>query len=106
MEGDAISFNKGCYLGQEVMARLQSMGRVRRRLIPVRVVGPASAPCPLLQGSESVGELRTHIRGYDGEINGMAMIRAELAGGQRVGMNFDGEVEARVFAGAGAQSHG
>jgi folate-binding protein YgfZ len=106
VEGDAISFNKGCYLGQEVMARLQSMGRVRRRLIPVRVVGPASAPCPLFQGSDLVGELRTHIRDHDGGINGMAMIRAELAGGQRIGMNFNGEVEARVFAGADAQNHG
>ena len=106
VEGDAISFNKGCYLGQEVMARLQSMGRVRRRLVPVRVSGPASAPCPLFQGSDHVGELRTHIRGHDGETNGMAMIRAELVGGQRVGMNFDGEGEARVFAGAGPQSQG
>lgn len=106
VEGDAISFNKGCYLGQEVMARLQSMGRVRRRLIPVRVSGPASAPCPLFQGSDQVGELRTRIQGHDGELNGMAMIRAELAGGQRVDMNFDGEGESRVCAGAGEQGQG
>jgi len=30
LEGDAISYTKGCYLGQEVMARLKSMGQVRR----------------------------------------------------------------------------
>ena len=36
-EGDldavAVSFNKGCYLGQEVMARLKAMGTLLRRLI-------------------------------------------------------------------------
>jgi len=29
LETDAISYTKGCYLGQEVMARLKSMGQVR-----------------------------------------------------------------------------
>ena len=32
-EFDAISFTKGCYLGQEVVARAQSRGRVKRRLV-------------------------------------------------------------------------
>ncbi|MDQ8203367.1 hypothetical protein [Pelagicoccus sp. SDUM812003] len=33
---DAVSFNKGCYLGQEVMARLHSMGRARKGLVRAR----------------------------------------------------------------------
>jgi tRNA-modifying protein YgfZ len=32
LDRDAVSFNKGCYLGQEVMSRLHSMGKVRRSL--------------------------------------------------------------------------
>lgn len=32
LDADAVSFNKGCYLGQEVMARLHAMGRVRKEL--------------------------------------------------------------------------
>jgi folate-binding protein YgfZ len=97
LERDAVSFKKGCYLGQEVMARLESMGRVRRRLISVRVSGSATVPCPLFQGSDRVGELRTWIRGHEGEINGMAMVRARLAGDRPIGMNLEGEAEARVF---------
>ncbi len=31
----AISYEKGCYLGQEVMARIRSMGKVRKRLASV-----------------------------------------------------------------------
>jgi folate-binding protein YgfZ len=102
LEKDAVSFDKGCYLGQEVMARLHSMGRVRRRLVPVRVIGLASTPSLLFLGLDRVGELRTHIQGYEGHFNGVAMIRAELAGSQPVCMNFAGEVEARVLVGAEA----
>jgi folate-binding protein YgfZ len=104
LEADAVSFSKGCYLGQEVMARLRSMGRVRRRLIPVRVSGPATAPCSLFQGSDRVGELRTRIGGHDGEVNGMAMVRSDLAGDRGIGMNFEGESEARVIAATVARS--
>lgn len=62
LEHDAISFTKGCYLGQEVMARLKSMGQVRRRLRRVRGAGPAPAvPAALAQGGRPVGELRSAV---------------------------------------------
>jgi tRNA-modifying protein YgfZ len=32
----AISFTKGCYLGQETVARLDALGHVNRLLVPVR----------------------------------------------------------------------
>lgn len=61
LETDAISYTKGCYLGQEVMARLKSMGRVRRRLMRVAGGGepPASLPAALFQGARKAGELRS-----------------------------------------------
>ncbi len=37
LEVDAVSFRKGCYLGQEVMARLHAMGRVRKELMIVGI---------------------------------------------------------------------
>ena len=33
----AISFNKGCYLGQETVARIDAMGKVNRVLVPVSI---------------------------------------------------------------------
>jgi hypothetical protein len=57
---EAISGTKGCYLGQEVVARLKSRGRVRRRLL--RVAGPGSPPAlpaPLWQQGRAAGELRS-----------------------------------------------
>jgi len=60
LEVTAISYTKGCYLGQEVMARLKNLGQVRRKLHRVRGGGAVPAPrAPLHQGGRRVGELRS-----------------------------------------------
>ena len=77
LETEAISYTKGCYLGQEVMARLKSMGRVRRRLSRVSRSGAGSAPgCPatLWQGGKQVGELRVAVDDGAGGCAGLAML--------------------------------
>jgi folate-binding protein YgfZ len=43
---DAISFSKGCYTGQEIVARTQHLGRIKRRLLHYRL-SPGPAPAPL-----------------------------------------------------------
>lgn len=56
----AISYTKGCYLGQEVMSRLKNLGQVRRRLHVVRGSGAPPAPkTPLFQGEKRIGETRS-----------------------------------------------
>ena len=56
----AISYTKGCYLGQEVMARLKNLGQVRRRLHVIRGAGSPPAPgTALYQGARKVGETRS-----------------------------------------------
>ncbi|MSQ92704.1 MAG: folate-binding protein [Gammaproteobacteria bacterium] len=37
----AVSFTKGCYVGQEIVARTQHLGRIKRRML--RYAGPAAA---------------------------------------------------------------
>ncbi len=39
----ALHFNKGCYLGQEIVERIRSRGSVHRRLRPLELEGPAPA---------------------------------------------------------------
>lgn len=41
----AVSFTKGCYTGQEIVARTQHLGRLKRRLYPA-VVEAGKAPAP------------------------------------------------------------
>lgn len=51
-----ISFNKGCYTGQEIVARTQYLGKVKRRLYLAHL-DSASAPQP---GDELFGTEETH----------------------------------------------
>ena len=63
----AISFTKGCYLGQEVIARLKNLGRVRRRLHVV--AGSGATPSPnseIFQDGKRVGEFRSAALRGDG----------------------------------------
>lgn len=75
LERDAVSFRKGCYLGQEVMARLEAMGRVNRGLYKVQFAGKLPPlPATVKAGEKSVGELRSATS--DGEYNtGLALLK-------------------------------
>lgn len=78
LDRDSISFNKGCYLGQEVMARLHAMGQVRRRLVRVAGAGvPPPVGADLSQGGRRRGEVRVALAaspaGGDGWL-GLAML--------------------------------
>lgn len=76
LETTAISYTKGCYLGQEVMARLKSMGQVRRRLVRVRGTGvlPPSRPAPVFLGARPVGEVRSAVSDGAGGWVGLALL--------------------------------
>lgn len=44
VEAGAVDFDKGCYLGQEVVARAQHRGQVKRRLLQLSGAGTAIPP--------------------------------------------------------------
>jgi tRNA-modifying protein YgfZ len=49
-----ISFDKGCYTGQEVIARVHYRGAVKRHMTPAQLDGPAPAPGTKLESGEVV----------------------------------------------------
>jgi folate-binding protein YgfZ len=51
----AISFTKGCYLGQETVARIDALGHVNRRLVAVATVGPIERGAAVTCGGETIG---------------------------------------------------
>lgn len=55
----AVSLTKGCYTGQEIVARIESRGQVKRRLVGLAFEGEglAAAGTPLLYGGVAVGEI-------------------------------------------------
>lgn len=76
LEAEAISYTKGCYLGQEVMARLKSMGQVRRRLVRVAGAGepPVVRPAAVFAGARQCGEVRSAVGDGAGGWIGLAMV--------------------------------
>lgn len=51
----ALHFNKGCYLGQEIVERIRSRGNVHRHLRPMELSGPVPpAGTDLTLGNGSV----------------------------------------------------
>jgi hypothetical protein len=68
-----VSWTKGCYMGQELTARTRYRGLVKRRLVPVTVVGPLPAPgTPVLRDGTEIGTMRSS-RGRAG----LAMLRLD-----------------------------
>jgi folate-binding protein YgfZ len=57
--GRAISFTKGCYLGQETVARIDALGHVNRRLtlLAIDLVPPPPPGSAVTSGGEPVGTL-------------------------------------------------
>jgi len=55
----ALSFNKGCYLGQEIVERIHSRGSVHRHLRPLELFGPlpAAGVALTLDGGAVAGEI-------------------------------------------------
>src|ERR1700681_683005 len=70
-----VDFEKGCYVGQEVVSRMQHRGTARTRTIRIVVDGPAPEPgATILAGDKPVGTL-----GSTAGQNGLALIRIDRA---------------------------
>lgn len=54
----AVSFSKGCYMGQETMSRVHHLGHVNRRLCGLKVQGaPPGRGTPVLAGGAEIGKV-------------------------------------------------
>jgi folate-binding protein YgfZ len=55
----AVSFTKGCYIGQETVARLHYKGKPNRRLVGLRLDGSVAAGDPIRIADREVGAVGT-----------------------------------------------
>ena len=76
----AVSFSKGCYLGQEVVARAQHLGEVKRRLTALNWSGVAPSPGTQVRANErNVGTV-VAVAGSPGIGQALAVLREGLSG--------------------------
>jgi folate-binding protein YgfZ len=70
-----VDFDKGCYIGQEVVSRMQHRGTARTRTVRVLLDGPApETGSTVLAGDKSVGTM-----GSAADHHGLALIRIDRA---------------------------
>jgi folate-binding protein YgfZ len=84
---DGVSFTKGCYTGQEVVARMQYLGKLKRRMYYARIAAPA-VPRPgtdlFATGSESgqgAGRVVAAAASPEGGVEALAVVEVAAAEG-------------------------
>jgi len=91
----AVSFEKGCYIGQETVARLHYKGKPNRHLRGLRLSAPAPAGAALLLDDREVGRIGgSCVSPAHGPI-ALAIVRREAEPGAELAVGEDG-VTARV----------
>jgi folate-binding protein YgfZ len=80
----AVSFTKGCYVGQETVARLYYRGKPNRHLRGLRLAGSAAPGEELRLGERSVGRLGSFALSPAHGPLGLALVRREAAPGDTV----------------------
>lgn len=98
---DEVSFTKGCYTGQEIIARMESRRRLAKTIVALTLDGPAEAPCPLCDEGKAVGTLTSSAQAPDGQRYGIGIVRMSSAQPGRV--LSAGEAHARIERLAGVQ---
>ncbi len=84
LEDVAVSFDKGCYLGQETVARAQFRGKVNRHLRGLRFLGAApEVGAEVTLADRGVGTLTSVAALPDGAV-GLAILRKEAEPGTLV----------------------
>jgi len=90
---NTISFDKGCYIGQETIARLNTYKGVKQQLWGIRLQAPVEPGAVVMVGEEKVGKL-TSFTETDQGLFGLAYIRTK-AGGKGLTVKV-GDVEGEV----------
>ena len=70
---NGVDFKKGCYVGQEVVARVHYRNSARKRIVKIHFDGPAPAPgTQIMAGETNIGHV-----GSTAGVEGLAMVRLD-----------------------------
>jgi tRNA-modifying protein YgfZ len=80
----AVSFTKGCYVGQETVARLHYRGKPNRHLRGLRLSAPVATGTPLVLGEREVGRVGSSVVSPRFGPIGLALVRREASVGDEL----------------------
>ena len=90
--GTAVHLDKGCYRGQETVARVHNLGRPPRMLVLTHLDGSVSRPitgAPITAGGRAVGRLGTVVDHVDLGPVALALVKRGLAADTPLTVNAD-----------------
>lgn len=97
---DAVSFKKGCYSGQEIVARMQYLGKQKRHMLRFgsssSELPPAGAILVDAEGNKA-GEVISAARSADG-IELLAVVQTETAQEQPLFLDMDGRLQVSLLS--------
>jgi folate-binding Fe-S cluster repair protein YgfZ len=73
---EGVSFKKGCYVGQEIMARLAARGHSNKQLVQVNLEQQLATETPVLLETREVGQLGKAVPNESG-FTALAVIRKD-----------------------------
>ena len=76
---DEVSFSKGCYTGQEIIARMESRGQLAKMMVLLRPQDEVNAPANLQHEGRVVGRLTSSVIAPDGVRHALGVLRRNLA---------------------------
>ncbi len=76
---DEVSFTKGCYTGQEIIARMESRGRLAKTIVTVKLSGMIEAPAKISVDGHEVGTLTSSVQTPDGDAIGIGVVKVAQA---------------------------
>jgi folate-binding protein YgfZ len=80
----AISFTKGCYIGQEPIVRLAHRGHANRELRRLQLAEPPELPATLQEGEREVGRLTSSAGLPEGGAAALGYVRRAVADGAQL----------------------
>ncbi len=80
-QAQALNFSKGCYLGQEIVERIRSRGKVNRQFRQFSLEGaqPVALPAELLSDGQAVGRITSTATLPGAGLLALGFIRLEVA---------------------------
>ena len=72
---DEVSFSKGCYTGQEIIARMESRQRLARTLVKLDLAAFVNAPADVMDGNRPSGRLTSSVQTPHKQIFALAVIK-------------------------------
>ncbi len=100
---DEISLDKGCYTGQEIIARMESRQRLAKTLVKIDLSVFVSAPAPVFADGKLSGRLTSSAKAPDGQIFALAVIKRDYARPGTALLVGDDRLPAQVSDYAGVQ---